>query len=80
MLNGLGEAESGWAYQAWVGTPGVRSRLRSAALFSGRESVVPWTAPVPPGATLAVTLEPEDGSFAPTRTPKLVVERPAKTT
>jgi hypothetical protein len=31
---------------------------------------------VPPGAKLAVTLEPEDGSFAPTRTPKLVVERP----
>jgi hypothetical protein len=26
---------------------------------------------------LAVTLEPENGSFAPTRTPKLVVERPA---
>ncbi len=79
VLNGLGEAESGWAYQAWIGTPGAITP-RSAALFSGRESVVPLEAPVPPGATLAVTLEPEDGSFAPTRTPKLVVQRPAKTT
>jgi hypothetical protein len=50
---------------------------RSAALFSGREAVVPLTAPVPPGATVAVTLEPEAGSFAPTRTPKLYVQRPA---
>lgn len=75
VLNGLGEAESGWAYQAWVSTPGAITP-HSAALFSGRESVVPLDVPVPPGAKLAVTLEPEDGSFAPTRTPKLVVERP----
>ena len=76
VLNGLGEAESGWAYQAWVSTPGAITP-HSAALFSGTESVVPLDAVVPPGAKLAVTLEPEDGSFAPTRTPKLVVERPA---
>ena len=75
VLNGLGEAESGWAYQAWVSTPGAITP-HSAALFSGRDSVVPLDVPVPPGAKLAVTLEPEDGSFAPTRTPKLVVERP----
>ena len=79
VLNGLGEAESGWAYQAWISTPGAITP-RSAALFSGRESVVPLEAPVPPGATLAVTLEPEDGSFAPTRTPKLVVQRPTAKT
>jgi Anti-sigma-K factor rskA, C-terminal len=76
VLNGLGEAESGWAYQAWVSTPGAITP-HSAALFSGRESVVPLDAAVPPGAKLAVTLEPENGSFAPTRTPKLVVERAA---
>ena len=76
VLNGLGEAESGWAYQAWVSTPGAITP-HSAALFSGTESVVPLDTVVPPGAKLAVTLEPEDGSFAPTRTPKLVVERPA---
>ena len=76
VLNGLGEAESGWAYQAWVSTPGAITP-HSAALFSGSESVVPLDAAVPPGAKLAVTLEPENGSFAPTRTPKLVVERAA---
>jgi hypothetical protein len=76
VLNGLGEAENGWAYQAWVSTPGAITP-HSAALFSGTESVVPLDTAVPPGAKLAVTLEPEDGSFAPTRTPKLVVERPA---
>jgi len=76
VLNGLGEAPNGWAYQAWVSTPGAITP-HSAALFSGTESVVPLDTAVPPGAKLAVTLEPQDGSFAPTRTPKLVVERPA---
>ena len=76
VLNGLGEAEDGWAYQAWISNPGATSPS-PAALFSGRETVVPLALPVPPGATLAVTLEPEAGSFAPTRTPKLSVERPA---
>jgi hypothetical protein len=76
VLNGLGEAESGWAYQAWVSTPGAITP-HPAALFFGTESVVPLDTAVPPGAKLAVTLEPEDGSFAPTRTPKLVAERPA---
>jgi hypothetical protein len=76
VLNGLGIVDSGWAYQAWVSRPNGLTP-RSAALFSGREAVVPLTAPVPPGATVAVTLEPEAGSFAPTRTPKLSVQRPA---
>lgn len=76
VLNGLGEVDSGWAYQAWVSAPDSVTP-RSAALFSGREAVVPLTAPVPPGATVAVTLEPQEGSFAPTRTPKLYVQRPA---
>lgn len=79
VLNGLGPAESGWAYQAWVSRPKAITP-RTAALFSGREAVVPLTTPVPPGATVAVTLEPAAGSFAPTRTPKLFVERPVVST
>jgi anti-sigma-K factor RskA len=76
VLNGLGQADSEWAYQIWV-TPPDSITPRSAGLFSGRELVVPLTSPVPPGAVVAVTLEPATGSFAPTRRLKLVVERPA---
>jgi len=75
VLNGLTAADSRWAYQAWV-TPPNGAAPRPAALFSGREALVPLTAPVPPGATVAVTLEPAEGSFAPTRTPRLVADRP----
>ena len=75
VLNGLGEAQSGWAYQAWV-TPADSITPRSAGLFSGRDIVVPLATPVPPGATVAVTLEPSTGSFAPTRRAKLVAVRP----
>ena len=76
VLNGLGPADSEWAYQVWV-TPPDSITPRSAGLFSGREIVVPLTSPVPPRAVVAVTLEPATGSFAPTRRAKLVVERPA---
>ena len=76
VLNGLGPAESGWAYQAWV-TRQDSITPQSAGLFSGEDIVVPLSARVPSGATVAVTLEPATGSLAPTRRPKLVVERPA---
>lgn len=76
VLNGLGQADSEWAYQVWVTQPDSITP-RSAGLFSGREIVVPLTAPVLPGALVAVTLEPATGSLAPTREPKLLVERPA---
>ena len=79
VLNGLGPAESGWAYQAWV-TSHASITPRSAGLFSGRDIVVPLATRVPPGATVAVTLEPATGSFAPSRRPKLVVERPLPST
>jgi hypothetical protein len=75
VLNGLSAADSQWAYQAWV-TPPNAPTPRPAALFSGREALVPLTAAVPPGATVSVTLEPAAGSFAPTRSQKLVVLRP----
>jgi hypothetical protein len=76
VLNGLGPAPSGWAYQAWV-TQADSIRPSSAALFSGEEMLVPLTELVPPGALVSVTLEPATGSFAPTRRAKLFVERPA---
>lgn len=79
VLNGLGPAESGWAYQAWV-TRHDSITPRSAGLFSGRDIVVPLATRVPPGAIVAVTLEPAAGSFAPSRLPKLVVERPLPST
>ena len=79
VLSGLGEAESGWAYQAWV-TNRDSITPRSAGLFSGRDIVVPLSARVPRGSTVAVTLEPATGSYAPTRRPKLVVERPQQGT
>jgi hypothetical protein len=76
VLNGLGQADADWAYQIWVTQPDSITP-RSAGLFSGREIVVPLTSTVPRGATVAVTLEPATGSFAPTRRAKLLVERPA---
>jgi anti-sigma-K factor RskA len=76
VLNGLGAVEPEWAYQAWVTGPNALAP-RSAALFSGREAIVPLTGVVRRGAVVAVTLEPAAGSFGPTRTPKLLVERPA---
>jgi hypothetical protein len=76
VLNGLGQADADWAYQIWVTQPDSITP-RSAGLFSGREIVVPLTSAVPRGATVAVTLEPATGSFAPTRRAKLLVERPA---
>lgn len=76
VLNGLGPADSEWAYQVWMTPPGSITP-RSAGLFSGREIVVPLTNPVPPGAVVTVTLERATGSLAPTGRPKLFVERPA---
>lgn len=76
VLNGLSAADSQWAYQAWVAPPNALAP-RPAALFSGREALVPLTSPVVPGATVSVTLEPAGGSFAPTRTAKLLVQRPS---
>jgi hypothetical protein len=76
VLNGLGPAPEGRAYQAWVTRRNGKS-FRSAALFSGREVAVPLARPVPRGATVAVTLERARGAATPTRTPKLYVTRPA---
>ncbi len=74
LLRGLGRAPAGRAYEAWVTPPG-RARPIAAALFTGAEPAVPLRRPVPPGATVAVTLERAGGASAPTRTPRLVARR-----
>lgn len=76
VLNGLGPAPDGMAYQMWVTAPGA-ARPTGAGLFSGTERVVSLERPVAPGATVAVTLEPAGGSPAPSRALKLVVTRPS---
>ena len=68
VVAGLGEAPSGKTYEIWViegATP------RPAGLFDGSASrdVVRLTRPVPPRATVAVTVEPEGGVDAPTTDP-----------
>ena len=74
VLNGLGRPPVGKTYQAWVIKPNVKAPA-SAAVFSGKEAVVPLTTPVPPGGVVAITVEPAGGSPAPTQTPKLVATR-----
>lgn len=70
VLDGLGVAPAGRAYQAWVLRPGAE-RAAPAALFSGAETVVPLTEWVPEGGTVAVTLERAGGAMQPSRTPRL---------
>ena len=76
MLNGLGLAPEGRAYQAWVTQPGPGETL-PAGLFSGSERFVPLTERVAPGAQVSITLEDEGGASAPSRAPRLVALRPA---
>jgi anti-sigma-K factor RskA len=74
VLDGLSHAPAGKSYQAWVIRPGEPAPL-SAAVFSGREVVVPLTTLVPKGGTVAITLERAGGVQAPTRAPKLTAQR-----
>lgn len=74
VIDGLGRAPVGKSYQAWVVKPTAQAPI-SAALFTGGELVVPLTTRVPPGSTVAVTLEPSGGSPAPTKTPKIASQR-----
>ena len=67
VVSGLGPAPEGKTYEAWVieeGTP------RPAGLFrGGGRVVVPLERPVPRGAVVAVTVEPEGGVERPTGKP-----------
>jgi anti-sigma-K factor RskA len=74
VLDGLGRAPVGRAYQAWVIKPKAKAPT-SAALFTGGEVVVPLITRVPKGSTVAVTLEPSGGSPSPTKTPKIASQR-----
>lgn len=70
----LATAPRGKAYEAWV----IRNSPRPAGLFRGGDDcdVKILTRPVPRDATVAVTLEGEDGAEMPT-TPVLFAARPA---
>jgi hypothetical protein len=73
VLDGLGLAPAGKAYQAWVITPNANAPA-SAAVFSGIETIVPLSVAVKPGAVVAITIERAGGVKAPTQTPKLVAQ------
>jgi anti-sigma factor RsiW len=61
-VSGLPRAPAGKIYEAWVIPHGVSPQ--PAGLFGGK--TVQLTAPVPPNATVAVTLEHAGGAKAPT--------------
>jgi anti-sigma factor RsiW len=65
-----GPAPSGKAYEAWVIQDG---EPRPAGLFEGGRRVVRLTRPVPPGASVAVTIEDDEGADSPTTKPLYVV-------
>ncbi len=73
VLDGLGPAPAGRAYQAWVIKPNAKAPS-SAAVFEGAETMVPLSVAIKPGAVVAITIEPAGGSPAPTQTPKLVAQ------
>jgi anti-sigma-K factor RskA len=78
VLDGLPIAPAGRSYQAWVVDPKVRPLDHlSAAVFTGGETVVPLTQPVPKGWVVGVTVEREGGVVAPTKQFRLGAERPA---
>lgn len=63
-------APSGKAYEAWViddGTP------RPAGVFEGGRRIVRLSRPVPPGASVAVTIENDEGVDEPTTKPLYVL-------
>jgi anti-sigma-K factor RskA len=61
MVHGLPAPAAGTAYELWIVHDGAVTR---AGFLRGRVGMV--TRPVPPGATVAVSLEPAAGSKRPT--------------
>ena len=73
VLRNLERPKPGRTYEAWVAEPG--SSPRPAGLFEGGDVVaVPLDQPVPDGALVLVTEEPDGGRQAPTSDPFLQVE------
>jgi len=73
ILDGLGPAPTGKAYQAWVIKPNAKAPA-SAAVFAGAETMVPLSVAIRPGAVVAITIEQAGGVPAPTQAPKLVAQ------
>jgi anti-sigma-K factor RskA len=73
VITNLKAVPEGKTYQAWV--IHESRKPQPAGVFSGRSKIVPLKRPVPPGATVAITLEREGGAPAPTQAPKLVARR-----
>lgn len=73
ILDGLGPAPAGKAYQAWVIKPNAKAPS-SAAVFAGAETMVPLSVAIKPGAVVAITIEQAGGVPAPTQAPKLVAQ------
>ncbi len=73
ILDGLGVAPAGKAYQAWVIKPNAKAPA-SAAVFAGAETMVPLSVAIRPGAVVAITIEQAGGVPAPTQAPKLVAQ------
>jgi Anti-sigma-K factor rskA len=74
VLNNVAEPPAGKTYEAWVIRPSVKAP-QPAGLFAGGTGVVKLTKSVPPGAVVAITVEPAGGSPAPTQQPKLIATR-----
>jgi anti-sigma-K factor RskA len=64
-VSGFDAAPAGKAYEIWVIEAGVAPRP-AGLVPGGAKTVVRLTRPVPPGATVAVTLERAAGAAAPT--------------
>ena len=73
VITDLKAVPEGKTYQAWV--IDESRKPQPAGVFSGRSKIVPLERSVPPGATVAITLEREGGAPAPTQAPKLVARR-----
>jgi Anti-sigma-K factor rskA len=73
VLDGLPAAPRGKSYEAWVIRPRAKAAL-PAAVFVGRETLVPLAVALRPGSILAVTVERRGGVEAPTRTPLYVAQ------
>jgi Anti-sigma-K factor rskA len=74
IVDRLPTTPAGKSYEAWVLRPRATVQV-PAAVFSGRETVVPLSVPVRRGSILAITLERQGGAPAPTQTPLYVAQR-----
>jgi hypothetical protein len=73
VVDGIAPAAAGHSYEAWVLRPRAKAPA-PAAVFSGKENVVPLAIPVRQGSIVAVSVERAGGAAAPTRTPLFVTQ------